>query len=263
MEFGSILCFANIPPMVKPECKVYTYFHNINLLKIPSEFSLKGKAISFLKRLYISFYSRNTHAWIVQTQNTENYLRKVLPCKGKQVLQMPFYRGVIPSKEELQRKDYILVGDYTGTRGHDELLKAWEILKGKGVEAVLHFTVSKDSPFSEIVDSYIKNGVAVINHGIIPFEEVCKLYHRCKATVYPSLNESLGLGIIEAIDAGCDVLGVDLPYVHSVCNPTLTFKNVTPEEIAASVLSYEEGGGPKTTLNIQNKIDDLITCLIK
>lgn len=262
IEFGSILCFANIPPTIKQKCPVYTYFHNINLLKIPSGLSFKRKIISFLKRLYISYYSRHTDSWIVQTQNTEDCLRKALPCNGKAISQMPFYRRVIPLNCNQVRKDYILVGDYTGTRGHDELLKAWEVLKKQGINAVLHLTVSKDNPFSNIIDTYVKMGVPIINHGIIPFEEVCELYCKCKATIYPSVNESLGLGIIEAIDAGCDVIGVDLPYVHSVCNPTLTFKNITPEEIAGAVLIYESFKVQKTTLKIQNKLDELINCLL-
>ena len=266
-DYSSVFCFGNIPAPIKMPCPVHTYVHNVNLLKIPQGLSFKRKIKTWLKQKYIAFYAKNTDTWIVQTQNTEDCLRQALPCKGKLVLQLPFYNIPETLKEvESQSKvrtDYILVGDYTRTRGHNELVEAWVKLAEKGYTPTLHLTLSNGSDFPSVVEEANKRGAHIINHGIVPFEELAKLYSRCKATVYPSINESLGLGIIEAIEAGCDVIGTDLPYLHSICMPSATFSKQNADAIAAAVLRYESKPMRKSRLTTENKLNELIDTILQ
>ena len=261
-DYTSVFCFANIPAPIKMPCPVFTYVHNVNLLAIPKEFPLKRKVMNWLKQRYIAILSKNTQCWIVQTQNTENSLRGSLPVGGKRVLQLPFF--YIPSELKKQasnnetRNGYIIVGDYTGTRGHDELLEALNILKSRGFTPMVHMTVSADIPFAQTICDAVSNGISIVNHNILPFEELAKIYGHCKATVYPSVNESLGLGIIEAVEAGCDVVAPDLPFVHSICRPSEVFKGRTPEAIAEAVMRYEKGTSPKSELIVKDCIKELI-----
>lgn len=261
----SVLCFANLPAPIKMPCPVYTYMHNVNLLKIPKNFSFTNKIKNWLKQRYIAYYAKNTDAWIVQTQNTEDCLRKVLPCSGKRIFQLPFYKIQDSLKEigkdKNNRMDYILVGDYTGTRGHDELVTAWIKLAEHGFNSTLHLTISENHPFCLTLKSAIKSGANIINHGIVPFEELSRLYRMCKATVYPSINESLGLGVIEAIWAGCDVIGIDLPFIHCICIPSITFPNQNVDAIVKAVLCYENGYVEKSKLIVKDHIEDLIELL--
>lgn len=264
-DYTSVLCFGNVPPPVKMPCKVHTYFHNINLLNIPEEFPLKRKAKNWMKRQYIASKAGNTDSWIVQTQNTEDSLRQTLPCRGKQVIQMPFYD--IPKEMKTQarkldgREGYILVGDHTGTRGHDELLSAFRVLKEQGIMPTLHLTVSDDSTFPKDIEKAQNEGLHIVNHGIIPFRQLADIYGQCKATVYPSVNESLGLGIIEAIEAGCDVIASDLPFVHTICQPSEVFFPRTAEAIANAITRYEQGQSPKSRLLIHDCVDELINLI--
>ncbi len=103
----------------------------------------------------------------------------------------------------------------------------------------------------------------MVNHGFIPFNKVVELYRKSKAIVYPSHNESLGLGIIEAISSGCDIIGSDLPFIHTVCKPSLTFNPYSAESIADAITRYEQETVPKSSLLINNRIDDLIDLLTK
>lgn len=264
--FSLILCFGNVPPPIKMPCKVYTYVHNINLLNIPSEFPLKRKFINWLKQKFIALLASNTDGWIVQTNNTKDCLLKVLPHKNKQVLVLPFYNiseCLKLQKNNLQRSGYILAGDFTGTRGHKELLEAMRILKQKGVTPKLHLTVSKDNPFTQEIKKAVQDGIRIENHGIIPFNQMVDIYGSCTATIYPSINESLGLGIIEAIEAGCDVIVSDLPFAHAICKPSEVFTHRTPLEISNAILRYEKGESPKSKLIINNNIDELLNLITK
>lgn len=263
--FSSVLCFGNLPAPIKMSCPVYTYFQNVNLLSIPKTYSIVTRFKIWLKRNYIAHLARYTDSWIIQTSNTEQLVKKYLPTKGKCMYKIPFYN--IPSSivqdSECQRTDYILVGNYYfGTKGHDTLLNAWELLAEKGFTKCLHLTISNDNvEVCRRIDKMKDRGINVVNHGTIPFSKINSLYYKCKAIIYPSINESLGLGIVEAIHAGCDVVATDLPYVHSICIPSALFEPNNPKNLADAVLLYDKGTCKKSSLIITNKINELINLL--
>ena len=130
-----------------------------------------------------------------------------------------------------------------------------------GKSLVLNLTVNRTpatEPFYEKMETAIKAGVPIVNHGVVPFERVCDLYARSKAIVYPSLLESLGLGIVEGISAGCDVIISDLPFAHSICKPSETFDPQNEDSIVEAVLRYEQGNSPKSILTIKDCLHELI-----
>lgn len=265
-EYTSLLCFGNIPPTKRLKIPVYTYFHNINLLTLAEAHSLSLKMKSWLKREVFKHYKQNTNYWLVQTSNTANELLKHLGEKPERVKLLPFYE--LPEEcDDIAKQphgdDYVFVALHVPGKSHEELLEAWRLLHKKGINKTLHLTVQKESPFVEEIINAQKEGVKVINHGIIPFNEVFELYKQSKAIIYPSHNESLGLGIVEALTAGCDVIGSDLPFLHSICKPSAVFNPNSVESIADAVERYENGINSESKLLIHNEIDDLIELIIK
>lgn len=261
-EFSKVLCFGNIPPQIKLQIPVYTYIHNVSLLSIPKSYSFKKKWISRLKKAFIKHYGKYTDAWIVQTTNTENLVKNNLARRWQPILQYPFFRipdGMNYTPKDI-RTDYCFIGNLTNAKGHDQLVNAWIELAKKGFTPVLHLTVSIPW-FIERINEACRQGAKIINHGVVPFNEVIEIYNRSKALVYPSLNESLGLGIIEAIEAGCDVIGADLPYMHSVCSPSELFDPLDSQSIVDAVIHYESGPQKPTVLKIKDEIDSFISFL--
>lgn len=47
--------------------------------------------------------------------------------------------------------------------------------------------------------------------------EMIEQYSRCDALVFPSLDESYGLPLVEAMFLGLPVIAADLPYAHALC----------------------------------------------
>lgn len=263
-SYSAVLCFGNIPPMRKLSIPVYTYFHNINLLTLAEAHSVKVKTVSWLKREVFKHYKKNTDYWLVQTSNTAKELINHLGESKERVKMMPFYElpdGVSEIAKQPHGDDYVFVAVDVPGKSHKELLEAWGILHEKGVDKTLHLTVQDDSPLIEKIKEAQNEGVKVVNHGVIPFPEVFNLYKQSKAIIYPSHNESLGLGIVEAITAGCDVIGSDLPYLHSICKPTGVFNPYSAESIAEAVLAYEGGSTKNSELTIYNHIDELVRLL--
>lgn len=262
LDYSCVLCFGNLPAPFRLKVPVYTYYHNINYLTLRDLHSVKDKIVSWVKREVYRYLKDNTNLWIVQTSNTNNEIVKNLRIPEEKVILIPFYD--IPKELENlaslpHGNDYVYVANFTGSKQHDVLIEAWKILHTRGVDKVLHLTVSdaKTDCISRIKEAQ-EQGVKIFNHGSMPFNEVISLYKRSKATVYPSLNESLGLGIVEAISAGCDVIGSDLPFIHSICIPSRVFDPRSAMSIADAVAKYENGGSSKSELLIHNQIDEMI-----
>ena len=250
-------CFGNVPPPRRLKVPVYTYFHNINMLTLADCRGWKQKLKFFLKREYIRSIRRNSDEWFVQTSNTANELIRHLGVSDDNVELYPFYRPPVVNATGSERTDYIFVGNDSGSKGHKELLDVWKELYKRGIERTLHLTVSSESRLYPAIEDLSKQGVKIVNHGIIPTEELFELYTHCKATVYPSRNESFGLGIVEAMEAGCDVIGADLPYMHAVCTPSEVFDPFSSESILKAVLKYEKK--PRHTYqHARNLVNELI-----
>ena len=268
-EFSTVLCFGNVPPPIKMPVVVYTYFHNINLLKIPKIFPWKRRLKDFIKQRVIDFYGKNTDIWIVQTENTKNELKRQLLIGKKEVLVLPFYCLSDKLKESKiendGRTDYALIGELSYPRGHGIILDVWKELHKRNYDFTLHLTVSHDNERQIAYCNRVKElqlqGVKIINHGFVSFSELITIYKKSKAIVYPSLNESLGLCLIEAIEAGCDVLTADLPYSHAICQPTKTFDPQSVDSIVNAIIQFDAGGGACSELKINNMIVQLIELL--
>lgn len=264
-QYSSVLCFGNIPTPVKLDVPVFTYYHNINLLTLHGLPSWKEVVKGWMKREVYRHYKENTNYWLVQTENTKEELMRHLKEKESRILLMPFY-NIPASLCEISYKkhgdDYVYVSKYTGSKQHEELLEAWCILNERGINKTLHLTVQDEAKaYLEKIKKVQRHGIKIVNHGFMPFEDVIKLYSLSKAIVYPSVNESLGLGLVEAITAGCDVIGADLSYTKSVCKPSVVFNPYSAESIAEAVMAYETGKMEKSELLIHNHISELINLL--
>lgn len=264
-RFTKILCFGNIPAPIKMRVEVYTYFHNINLLTLSESRGHKEKVIMWLKREVFKYYKKNTDYWLVQTSNTANELRKHLKENVGRIKLMPFFdlsNKLIEMQNTVHGNDYVYISNYTGAKGHEELLEAWRLLKRRGIDRTLHLTVpSSATNYCMQISEAKKEGVNVINHGFLPFDSIVDLYKKSKAIVYPSHNESLGLGIVEAITAGCDVIGADLPYVYAICKPSIVFAPFSIESIANAIELYEKNESNKSELLVHNQICELVELL--
>ena len=264
-RFSAVLCFGNIPAPLKLDVPVYTYFHHINLLTLSETEGILSRVLSWLKREVYRYYKNNTNYWLVQTSNTANELVRHLGETPERVKIMPFFElpeKLYALKNETHGDDYVYISIYVPGKGHDELLEAWKILHHRGIDKKLHLTVPFDChSFVDKIKEAQENGVNVVNHGLIPFEQVIDLYRQSKAIVYPSHNESLGLGIVEALEAGCDVIAPDLPYIHSICKPSRVFNPTSAISIAEAIISYEKGQDPKSVLIIRSMVSELLDML--
>ncbi len=80
---------------------------------------------------------------------------------------------------------------------------------------------------------------------------------------FPEVDAVLGVGsihnIVEAIEAGCDVIASDRPFVHAICCASELFEPSSASSIADAVIRYEQQKMRETRLLVRDMIEELIT----
>ncbi|MHB1196539.1 MAG: glycosyltransferase [Lutibacter sp.] len=264
INFSKVLCFGNLPPSLKLKAEVYTYFHQKLFLEIPKEITTKQKIIFQIKALIFKILQKNTDFWIVQTQvMRDNFLAKNSKLNKGKVLIIPFYPSLKKGTIENRKKDvFIYVSSGSQHKNHVNLLEAFSKFYDDKKTGELHLTIGNEfKELSNLVSKMIAEGYPIVNHGFVPRDLLGTIYGKAAFSIYPSLSESFGLGIIEAIENQCDIIGADLPYTYAVCKPSLVFDPTKIESIALVFQLAVEINTKPTEQLVFNEIDKLINIL--
>lgn len=266
-KIDNALYFGNLPPLVKSENSV-VYFHNLYLL-MPFEklmkTSIKFFVKYFLQQLYIRFFIKNVN--IVACQNDDIKEKFIKKYSFKNIQLLPFFR--LCNKKLLDQNEkkfnFCYVSLAHPHKNHHRLIEACEILSNENISFSLALTIEggHEDLIEKIKDINQKNIVTVVNLGKISKEEVCKLYSQSRCLVFPSTEETFGLGLVEAVNMNLDVIASDLEYVYESIEPSLVFDPNNSYDISLKMKEYLQKKTSVSKVKIENKIDDLIKILIK
>ncbi|KQC34066.1 hypothetical protein AAU57_12540 [Nonlabens sp. YIK11] len=265
-QFSKILCFGNLPPIKKMEATTYTYLHQRLFLdqSFSENISCKDKIAFYLKSKILALIAKNTDYWIVQTKSMANLLEKSFKnVNPDHVLIHPFYppltNDCVVSRDPCH---FVYVSSGADHKNHEVLLQGFCLFYDKFQKGELHLTI--DSSFIHLqqkIKQLQLKGYPVINHIEPTRDIIANLFQKSKYCLYPSLSESLGLTIIEALENGCDIIGADLPYLYEVCRPSATFDPKSPESLFEILNSLSTNSLPSSKQMLHNNIEDLIKLL--
>lgn len=261
-KFVSILCFGNLPPYKKCVATVYTYFHQLLFLEKPENFSVLQKIIFKLKVGVLRIIRNNTNYWLVQSSAIKAKLAKKIHINDEKIKVLPFYPPLtLNEKLERVKNSFLYVSNATPNKNHKRLIDAFCVFSDKYKRGILTVTVSnKYLEIQKIIDERISENYPIKNVGFVERENLAELYKRNEYLIYPSLAESFGLGIVEAIDNGCNVIGADLPYTYAVCEPSITFDPLNIQSIEEAFEEADKNEKKSISL-VQNRINDIIKLL--
>lgn len=265
--FNKVFCFGNLPPTLKLEVPVYTYFHQKLFLQIPDELSFSQKMVLGLKSKIFQKLLSNTEFWMVQTIAVKNEFLKKFPNIHKDtVILMPFYPSYTnaPSIVYREKNSFVYVSNGSPHKNHQRLIEAFAKFYQKHQAGKLYVTIGDEFiALQTLITKYQAKGVPIVNVGFLNRLELEIVYKKSEYLVFPSLTESFGLGLLEAIENGCKIIGADLPYTYAVCNPSLIFDPYDVESIAKTLYL---ASAKKTKLPEQlvfNEVNKLIKLLKK
>ncbi len=264
-DYTKVFCFANTPPPVRLKALVYTYSHNQKLLEAPRQKFKRSYLKLYLKYLFIKLYNNNTDYYIVQTPHMVKELLGVRLKDAAHCLSIPFYdaskyAGAHTPFAERPADDFAFVSTPSPQKNYPTLLDAWEHLHELGKTPGLHITIDNTAPqLLARIEQMQQKGIKIYNYNYIDPRE---LYFKYRYLVCPSVMESFGLPLIEAVDSGMKVLAPDLPYVYDVIKPSLTFDPWDKKSIAAAVIHALEHDLPVPQVVTNNEVDKLVALLV-
>jgi glycosyltransferase involved in cell wall biosynthesis len=263
-NYTKVLCFANTPPPIRLKAQVYTYFHNQKLLEAPKQkFNPKFFRLH-LKYLVVKLYNKNTDYYIVQTPHMVSELVGAGLKDAGHCLTIPFYddrkyQAAHTPFSQRVKDEFVFISNPSPQKNYPTLFDAWEYLLTKGYSPKLHVTIDDTAPaVTKRMEELIAMGARITNHVYLDPRE---LYFNCPYLIFPSVMESFGLPLIEAVDSGMKVLASDLPYVYDVIAPSLTFNPLEKVSIANAVIKSLETELPFPQLVTKNEIARLISLL--
>jgi glycosyltransferase involved in cell wall biosynthesis len=223
-RFKAIFCFGNLPPSIRIYAPVTTYFHQQLFLGIPAGTPLITYLPLLLKRMVFRYSLRNTNYLFVQSETVKNSLIRKFG-NVVSVSAVPFYPPLSDVISVERKKDFFLyVSSGHLHKNQNRLIRAFCRYFDISKKGELHLTIGNEFPdVIETIHVTAKNGYPIYNHGFVPRNELSKLYALAEYVIYPSLAESFGMGVVEAIDNGCYVIGPDLPWCHAICKPSAVF----------------------------------------
>ena len=268
-QITTIFCFANVPPPI-PILKipVFIYFQNVLLLSHffdDNHYSIGRKFILLAKRSYIHWKNKPAYHWIVQSERVKQELSNCFSLIKNQVYVLPFFREEVSVHQNAHQTDkFIYVADGVPQKNHTILLKAWEYLYDTyHLMPELHLTIpTRFTELNAAVELLKVKGIKIINHGVINKADLNLLYEQCGYLIFPSMRESFGLPLIEAVQAGCGVLAADLPYVYAVIQPSAVFNPpdaISITDLVAQVTTKNDFVPAK--ILIQNRVQELVSLL--
>ncbi|KJJ38845.1 glycosyltransferase [Aequorivita vladivostokensis] len=263
-KFSKIFCLSNLPPLVKFKVPVYTYFHQPLFLAIPDSVSTITRIKLRAKSFVLNILKSNTNYWLVQSTLIKEGLAQKYKIDRNLIEVLPFFPPLDGDKINIpRRKDgFVYISNQGPHKNHQNLIEAFCNFYDKTKMGILHLTISaQSSPLIDIIEKKIKLEYPIVNHGFVLRRELYELYQSNEYLIYPSLAESFGLGLVEAIENGCKVIGADLPYTFAVCKPSLLFDPLNVNSIIKALIDSQGNNIKETKQLVFNQIDDLIQIL--
>lgn len=254
---AKLLSLANLPTLFSSQAVEYVFIQNRYLVD-PSpclrKFAGRIRLRLIIERYWLKIRASKVSSFIVQNEVMRT-LVKISLNSDSQVIPFIPSNGIYTKQSKLNRQtqyDFVYVASGEPHKNHISLINAWIILAEKGVYPSLALTLD-ETDYKELctlinraVDEY---SLKIVNFGNLSSSNIRTLYDVSRALVYPSLYESFGLPLIEAVNHGLPVLAGNSDYILEVIKPTSLFDATNPTSIANAVISFSfEKASLKATL---------------
>lgn len=241
-NISSVFCLNNIPPpVILINQKIFIYFHNTLLLtSAGSKYSYYKQFLFFVKRIYIIFKLRPSYHIIVQSKLIKKIVENKLGHKHDNILVLPFFNENVNPGSFPKKQSFLYVADGVPQKNIDYLFTVWEILAKTFQlfpELILTINEAEFPKITSKMNNLISKGINITNLGVSNYDDLMKVYDSSEYLVFPSLNESFGLPLIEAGLMKCKIISAALPYVNEVIEPSITFNPYKPDELVDIILN--------------------------
>jgi len=245
-----VLCFGNLPPLCRLKAWTAVFIQNRYLVDRASlsKFDLRTRTRLTVERLWLKHLARFADRFVVQSETMRRLVMDAGLSEHASVSVLPFLppptvrnKEHRPEKRVTDEATFLYVASAEPHKNHRKLIEAWCLLAAEGMRPRLCLTL-EESEFLKIMDIEVRPTKAfacdIINLGILGPTELLKKYSEVTALVYPSIVESFGMPLLEAMAAGLPILAGELDYVRDVVQPSETFDPNSAVSISRAVKRF-------------------------
>ncbi len=252
-----------IPPFFRfpsSSNKVFVLFQNknlffyINYFNNKLFFNLKFLIYHLIHSFLINCFLKNSDTIIVQTQSMRKTIFNLKPKNLINIdnnywknLKLESYNSILIKKNKKNlnhtlinniknfSKNHILFfypSSLQPHKNHKILLKAFiklSLSSKKNIKLILTIDENK-------LPIKYRNYSFISCIGIQSINTINEIYKIADFLIFPSLNESLGLPLIEASFYKLPIIASNLDYVYEVCKPNITFDPYSEEDLYHKIL---------------------------
>jgi glycosyltransferase involved in cell wall biosynthesis len=240
-----IIYLTNIPPIIKHKCMTILVQSNRFVIDkyTLKGFSLKTKIRINIERLLFYIGKKNVDYIIVQSSTMQSILGdlgineekiKIIAYKDKEKL-----NNEKNDKTQRAPNEFLYVSSDDPHKNHIKLIESWCFLSEEGLYPKLILTINVNTKLFRWIASKIDT--CNLNVEVKPNlhrNEVLNLYKSSAALIYPSLFESYGLPLVEAVRYNLPVIASELDYVRDILEPAETFDPNSAKSIYRSVKRF-------------------------
>lgn len=246
-EGDTIFCFGNLPPLFRSSAEIVVFVQNLYLV---GKAKLRGLPLSTqvriaLERIWLAARRRSVDRFIVQTPSMKRVFEQHFDVSATllpfSVLASEYSRGHQDGKQHARGIDFLYVASGEEHKNHRNLIDAWCLLAEENLRPSLYLTI--DSQRFPRLCSFIEqrkrqHNLNIENNGAISAGAIQQTYSKCRALIYPSKMESLGLPLIEARCNGLSIVASELDFVRDAVDPEETFDPASAVSIARAVKRF-------------------------
>jgi glycosyltransferase involved in cell wall biosynthesis len=263
---GDVLfCFNSLPPLSRSRARVVNYVHAPHFVGAHRgiRYSLITRLRTAIERRWFHWGIGNCDEIWVQTDSMARALAASHPAARVSVV--PFVDDALlellppgqpaPAAVDAARFTFFYPADTVGHKNHSTLLAAWLLLARENCLPKLQLTID-DAELREILARVPGGGAGLANVvalGRVSRQEVLDRTRSSSALLFPSLAETLGIPLVEAVALGTPVLASERDFTRDVCVPRESFDPSSPRSIADAVRRFM--GAPRAMARFHSAAD--------
>jgi glycosyltransferase involved in cell wall biosynthesis len=133
--------------------------------------------------------------------------------------------------------DFIYPANLMPHKNHNNLFKAFILLSKKGIRPSLALTLNTDE-LKSVKYNLLKKKINLNNLYNQNRKIFLNNFSKCKYLIYPSLNENIGLPLVEAHYLGLEIIASKLDFAKQYDFIDYFFNPLSPKDIASSVVRF-------------------------
>ncbi len=228
------------------------YFEKMAREKI----SLKSRMIVFIKKFLLKITAKKAKIIFVQTNWMKDKVKKSFKPKGLIVKLVWNTFNNISERNKRKFSDHmeneninlLYVSLPRPYKNHIYLLRGFKIAIDRGFKGKLILTCPRKEEAKSKTEINIINEINKLNiennielTGIISREKTLRLYEKSDIFIFPSLCESFGVPLLEALNYCMPIIGSNIEVVKEVTyNKFIYFDPNNPKEIADKIIEAQK-----------------------